>query len=320
VDLNNPNAIGRIDGADDFEFDDTDYETRGDDVTLDLTTFTIEVWHKPETIGIGGAARVICAKGENVLWWDANWALFTFNTDLYGRIGNGQPNRLMDLIQLDLQVNKWYYIVLTMDSVADLCYLYNNGTVVAQNLTAVTVPYTGGVQNTRIGADFFAPQSYADGIIDEFRISKVARPAAYITAGWQNVNATNFLVWGAEESAAVYLTVNHNTGMSQVFANGTLMANGTQKSYNSGENINVTSFPNIATTNQFFKHTYDENGIITESLYNPYIDDITINSTIFCYVIRHPSGGGGGLPLTLLLFVILIPMGLIAWSILSKRR
>ena len=91
--------------------------------------------------------------------------------------------------------NPWNHLVYTWDSTAKTQYVYLNGAAVG----SVTFAFTPFVptQPARLGADDYNPFK---GILDEVRISKIARSASWVATEYQNQSApATFVGFGSEQ-------------------------------------------------------------------------------------------------------------------------
>ena len=86
----------------------------------------------------------------------------------------------------EISTGGWYYIVLTFNGSDYTCYLNGSqyGNTISDSLTEVTDPIEIGFWKPS------SPQSF-HGILDEIRISNIARSADWITTEFNNQNDTS---------------------------------------------------------------------------------------------------------------------------------
>jgi len=186
-------AIGRIDGADAFDGVD-DYVDCGSDSSLDITgSMTVEAW----AFSSGGAARHrIVAKdrtgvpGKFLLWNVDGYLAFQVADDgqTWHR-AQGPP----------ITHGEWMHVVGVFDAVTQQVRLYKNGVSVAV-VNGPPSTQSNPFTTLTIGASEDDKHNWS-GIIDEVRISNVARSAEWISATYENVNRRgSFYVAGSEET------------------------------------------------------------------------------------------------------------------------
>jgi len=199
-DITDPSVAGKIGVADDFEAANTDYADRGDDATLDLGTYTLEAWVKPESHTAHGTITEKREGAENDYY--CNWNVQLRNT---GAIlffhSDGAANNATTVLTTVLSDGTWYYLAGVYDAANDDFILYKDAAVADSDLNEAVDPYTGGVQTTKLGRGSDLNAYYFDGIIDEFRISSNARSAAWLKASYYSGD-DNLLTWGSEETGA----------------------------------------------------------------------------------------------------------------------
>ena len=201
----NTNATGKVDGADDFAGD-ADYVDVGTGASLNVSSaITVEAWAKIDTDTYGRIAAKHTAG-------DYGWALtrysdtdaieFALSTD--GTNWNGGSTTADSW-----ETNTWYHIVATYDGTTMRVYI--NGTEDTGGVFP-TAPGPASINvasvSTQIGRDGLSGDSNVfDGILDEVRISSLARPADWITAEFSNQdNPANFYALCGEEVPTTAVT------------------------------------------------------------------------------------------------------------------
>ena len=189
-------APGRINGADEFDGVD-DYVDCGNDSSLDITgSMTVEAW----VLSNGGAgANRILAKdrtgtpGKFILWRNSSGNLAFIvgdDSDWYRAIG------------APITDGEWMYVVGVYDATTQTVNLYKNGVRVVEANGPVYLQ-SNVTTTLTIGASEDTSQNWI-GIIDEARISNLARSAEWISASYDNVNSPgSFYVIGSEEVEGV---------------------------------------------------------------------------------------------------------------------
>lgn len=100
----------------------------------------------------------------------------------------------------------WYYVVGTYDSSNKIFYI--NGTNVDNGIEASLKNQSN---ENNIGAGYGDDWGMDGGIIDDVRISKVARSSSWVNASYHTGNqTTGFLIWGDEESEVTDATAPTN--------------------------------------------------------------------------------------------------------------
>ena len=220
----NQSADGIVDGADSFQgqLNDGDYVAIPDSNILDITgSITMEAWVKI-TDPADNDEQGILSKPDYNLIYDGN-------------IGDGKVFRAEFRGLTTTQVygvttpesNSWYYVVGVYDSDAEKIMIYVDGDEEGKETSSGTI--NTGTYDLRIGNHY--NQYYIDGTIDEVRISKIVRSAAWIKTTYYNINLPNmFLTVGTEEDKDwVYLIITvENIGSTNLEVNDfTLLINGT---------------------------------------------------------------------------------------------
>ncbi len=157
------------------------------DITIAIpSTVTISAWSQSTTSGL-----------SDMLWCIGNTGtggpdLFFYSGNIYLNTWDGVGN----LLCVQPNVNQWHLYTTIIDSVANNARLYIDGRLAG----------TAGYRNPTKATFAISSSNGYDwqGTIDEFCISKIARPATWINTGYNNVNnATNggFFTVGSEELA-----------------------------------------------------------------------------------------------------------------------
>lgn len=192
---------GKIAKAQSFDGTD-DYITAPDSSSLDITgSITLEALVKPDTVS---GYRTFIIKGRTSSSVEnTNYALRQYTDDLNFYYGY---NTLWHVYAVSNQfsVGNWYYVAVT--------YTFGTGTSIKVYVNGVqqTGSWTLGTGNDpaqtndislKIGKIWDASSELFDGLIDEVRISNVARSAAWIKATYNSLN-NSLLTYGAEETNA----------------------------------------------------------------------------------------------------------------------
>jgi hypothetical protein len=142
------------------------------------TEGTLEFWIKPRWNGNDGQGYVVLRFGEGGGMYFAkdganNWR------SIFNQFGVGNPEVGVAFNVNAWQANQWHHAAFTWKS--DVLKLYVDGQLLSQS--QVTVPLNVVNESTfQLGADFSS--FYLDAVIDELRISDIARSAAEIRASF----------------------------------------------------------------------------------------------------------------------------------------
>ena len=208
--FNNNNGV-KVDGANqpleveakigngqDFEVSNTEniivydgvYECAADE------DITLEFWIKMETV-----------QGSAMSCDNDDYSYYKIHNDADGHFRviffSMHPYTIVDPTSTTSgQVDIWYYIVGKLDRNAGYGYIFLNGTEEGIFSTG-ELGGLDGLHHFRIGSSYHSvPATYTDGIIDEVRISNVARSSAWINTSFQNQNdPSSFMSIGPEEPA-----------------------------------------------------------------------------------------------------------------------
>ncbi|MGH7408186.1 MAG: DUF2341 domain-containing protein [Candidatus Methylomirabilales bacterium] len=189
-------ATGKIAGAADFV--PTDYLTISDAAATGLelgTQFTLEAWVKGDEVTTNKG--ILTKESTSNISYKIRFSSdrFTMATSFNGTASN-------TLNQTGTSVaGTWYYVVGVYNS--PTMYLYLNGSLNNSLATSGGSVYNGtapfNISSQGNGAQPF------DGIIDEGRVSNVARSAAWISAQHKSMTDT-FITYGGEEAQVSYFS------------------------------------------------------------------------------------------------------------------
>ena len=162
---------------------------------------TVSVWIKPSDLGDGG----IIGQYDNHGYY--RFALWYESSTLYFEVGNDSTSFETKVSSTAISTaNQWYRLVGTYDQTNVKLYINDNEVDSASenrdlgdvscNFFIGTVRYDGVSSN-----DCNETDDYFNGIIDEVRISNIARSAAYVKASYNNQNdPSTFVIAGIPES------------------------------------------------------------------------------------------------------------------------
>ena len=160
-----------------------------------LAAGTFETWANPSSLPAGYAA--MCYEdggGHNAFVIQFNGASSPINANL-------GSNTSIDSATSSWSVNTWYHIVFTFDGTNVIFYI--NGALDV-SYTNSSIPGTS-VNNTNLGSVFDpAYFDFYSGILDELRISDIARTANWITTEYNNqsnpgnIGVAGFITYGNE--------------------------------------------------------------------------------------------------------------------------
>ncbi|MBN1674645.1 MAG: DUF2341 domain-containing protein, partial [Kiritimatiellae bacterium] len=199
-------ATGIIDGADEFDNETNEWVDCGSDASLTVmnTNFTLEFWVKADedwnAIGDNWEdRRTPLAKGEAA---DQEYAIFFHGDDDQVSMeiwdtGLGDW-RMVDTKNTEWDADRWYYMAVTWDQSTASWYIDGaNDTNASMAYTFRTTAAPVAIGTHEDGKTNWV----VDGYIDEVRVSKTARSAAWLATGYTNMAApTSFLSAASEES------------------------------------------------------------------------------------------------------------------------
>lgn len=201
-------ATGKIGGADTFGADD-DYITIPDSNSLDLTSAaTWEFWVNPTDTSV---SSVILSKRNT--YDDANSWSILFNCDsgfcVHLGTNGGRFNTLYTTIDpANFTESAWNHVIITFDKTADQnVHIYINGSEVGSYLRAADLDddLHTSTEIMQIGAINRTAAGFANGTLDEIRMSNTARSTSYITTSYNNQNSpATFYALSSEELISTY--------------------------------------------------------------------------------------------------------------------
>ena len=232
-----PAVSGMIGDARDFEYADTEYLTHVDGGSTDISGadqhITISAWVKYESFP--EIYTYMVSKYDTTLN-ERQYALYTYDSDV-------GADKLNFIISPDgtaltgvqaggvMAIDTWYYHVGVYDDATVKAYFNAIGgtpTVVATGIHAGAAAFLIGA---RLGNGL--PARYIDGLIDEVRISNIARTAEWIETEYNNQSSPEtFLAFGAEERDSYYLMASDNYKIEKDSINFGGMDDGQSANYN----------------------------------------------------------------------------------------
>jgi hypothetical protein len=175
------------------------YVDMGENLTLDGTDFTIELWLKPHTDAMNGSHHNICGNDDN---WDVNGAagrspmLFIFQYDrIHYGYGDG-TSWYEDDTEKALKVGQWNHIAITFDDATNTMKAYANGKL----LDSLTGGEVSGTPLRYLNTD-----RELRAYLDEFRVWKEERTQVELI---ENMNTT---LNGNEDNLALYYSFDQVT-------------------------------------------------------------------------------------------------------------
>jgi len=193
-----------------------DFIDFGNPTELQMTeAFTVEAWFNADFID--NDYLVVKSAESGYRGWDisfdsdtsispAGWVMFRFSTD-------GVNTETVGYERVD--TGQWYHVVGVFNpSVSARFYL--NGELVAEMTTGVPASVNDPSRPVRIGrrSDNLGGTSYLDAIVDEVRISNVAKSDAWIRTQYINQRNPELFITTGEESANFRfmkdITIDHN--------------------------------------------------------------------------------------------------------------
>lgn len=168
-----------------------DYINCGNNSSLNIITFTIECWIKYNSLSNAQVhiTKGVASSGQN---WHIIWRPEVPDVDatIYGSTSKA-------IFHTNPSTGVWYYYVATYQDTG-------SSTIITAFLNGVqTSQVTSSLRLSNVSGDnFYMGQlgsgNWTNGIIDEVRISSVARSAAWIKASYNSGNDT-LLSYGSEE-------------------------------------------------------------------------------------------------------------------------
>jgi MSHA biogenesis protein MshQ len=184
----------KIDGADVFDGSD-DYVNIGSDSSLNLTDeFTIMAWYNSDFNDYPGVYLGIVDKG--------NWVYY-FGLHMTSHLT--YAGHSAGLYTGTIEANKWTHFVWTHSSTAsgDGWIVYIDGVNTNSRGAAAPAIDSSDVSIGRTTTGGSEPNSYFDGLIDEVRISNIARSADWIEASYNNQNDPSSFLTFSEEAIVI---------------------------------------------------------------------------------------------------------------------
>jgi len=189
------NAVGKIDGADSFDGV-NDYVGVADDDSLDFGTgdFTIEAWINTSSVPVSWA-RIVCKQTST-----SNGYAFYLN----GSSGGIRFNRAGSFGSPDTPVNVvngvWHHVAIVLDGSDG--HFYVDGVLDGTKTFGTNNVDTGSSLALGSGSD--GSDCFFDDMMDEVRISSVARNISWISTEYNNqYDPDTFYMIGIEETGAI---------------------------------------------------------------------------------------------------------------------
>jgi hypothetical protein len=177
---------GMIDGALDFDGS-NDYIDFGNPGELQITgEITVQAWFKAE-IAIDNDYLVVKHGADGDRGWDISfdddpaispdgWVMFRYSPDGSNILITGHER---------VKVDKWYHVVGVFKP-NEYSKLFLNGTEVALNTTGIPPSMNNPSLPVRIARRSDSATSYFDGLVDEARVSNIARSNDWILTEYNN--------------------------------------------------------------------------------------------------------------------------------------
>ena len=278
-------ASGIIDGAQDFELTTSDFVTATK--VGAILNLTVEAWYTPEASD-GNVQAIV----ENTYRAAAGQKGFLIwrHDDNHLRFEVQKSVAMFSLIDPNVWQNTTAYVAGVLSD-ENYGRLYMNDTLVAsdESITGNMTDYASA--KLRIGVDKLTNsplvyRQWADGIIDEVRISDIARSDTWIKASFNSQNqTTGFFTWnGGIDSGIVRTNTTTNIGTTSATLNSYLQFNGSARTwYGIRYGLSEDSLTNNVTvgTNgaNYTAFNYDATGLNEGTLY--YIQAWANNSNGF---------------------------------------
>ena len=203
----NDQVAGNIDGS--FDFDATDDRINvGSSTSLDnLSPLSISVWAKANSTGQVGQGYFI-QKGA---WGGVNGWRFqgiATNSTVYFWVHHSTTGLKVSAVNGSLITGELAHWYVTSDGTAVNTYIYKNGIDVSGSRTnEIGSSLDDSSYNVLLGNTTSNNRTF-DGILDEVRISNIARSAEWIKTEFNNQNnSTTFLTFGSLETSLACLSI-----------------------------------------------------------------------------------------------------------------
>jgi len=197
-------VAGKVDGSLDFDGS-GDYIEMSDHSSLDLTTVTLEVWAKFHTLT---GYRRLLSKGDSS---SCNYDIDkdTDTGKLRFVFKSGGTWNVATLQSSAFSANEWVHIAAVgrWSGTQTLVEIYVNGTKRTLNTSAFSYQMATGSQTLRIGSQQNDGNYFMDGLIDEARVSSVARSSNWVWACRQNMASNSAFNTYGQVTLATYVFV-----------------------------------------------------------------------------------------------------------------
>jgi uncharacterized repeat protein (TIGR02543 family) len=210
-------ATGKIDGCDDFPGGSTGGYVQAPRVCTTQTQFTFSAWIYPRS-----GSRYFISE-----WWNNQGAFLQINMDNAVQF---YVNGLM--VSMPVSLNQWHYVVATYNGTYMQLWLDGGFPATA----SVSVP-TWPSQSLYVGDRSDHLRKF-NGLIDEVRVSNVARSGSWVNAEYNNQkDPSTFYTIGTEQAReAVYYTLTIS-----VVGNGSVSADPDQATYAYNTTVQLTA-------------------------------------------------------------------------------
>jgi hypothetical protein len=185
-------AAGQVGGA--LSFNGSTWVSVADSNSLDLTTaLTLSSWVKPTNLTQSFGyilSKLVSSNSNNI--YSIIWELTNNTIEFYSAASPsfGFPGTASRALLAD---TNWHHIVYTYDGTTWVRYLDG----VAAGTTTATENLSAQTGNLFFGS-YDGTQQYFNGLLDEIRISNIARSASWVTAEYNyQKSAATFVTWGA---------------------------------------------------------------------------------------------------------------------------
>ena len=195
---------GQLGGA--LNFDGNDYVNCGNDPSLYPADITMEAWAKLDQLTVSWYGIVTnklnSPGGPGSPYYGLNLQIGP-TQDIASLVGGGSGYSYVKTTwppggNGDPETDRWYHIAITHDSDTNMNCLYVDGVLEAVVTRGLT--YSTPVGNTLIGAFYSDGGLRFGGILDEIRISDIARSGEWVVANYNFQFApTDFVTFSAEQ-------------------------------------------------------------------------------------------------------------------------